>query len=92
MSQLNADNLRYSVVDLGQIDWVSTPGLGALVEAHQRFAKRGAHLLLARVDKRINNLLIITKLAMVFDIYPSVDAALAAREKLPVIVPPGAET
>ena len=90
MSQLNADNLRYSVVDLGQIDWVSTPGLGALVEAHQRFAKRGAHLLLARVDKRINNLLIITKLAMVFETFPSVEAALEAGAKLPAPTAPPA--
>lgn len=87
VKQLNADALSHVVVDLGAIDWMSSPGLGALIDAHQRFAKRGAHLLLARVDKRIHNLLIITKLAMVFDMYPSVDDALAARAKLPVTAP-----
>jgi anti-anti-sigma factor len=81
--QLNDQNMRFIVVDLGQIDWVSTPGLGALVEAHQRFAKRGAHVLLTRVDKRINNLLIITKLAMVFETFPTEQAALEAGQKLP---------
>lgn len=91
VKQLNSEGLSHLIVDLGAIDYMSSPGLGAMVDAHQRFSKRGAHVLLARVDKRINNLLIITKLAMVFDIYPSVDAALAALEKLPVIVPPGAE-
>jgi anti-anti-sigma factor len=74
-------------VDLGAIDWMSSPGLGALIDAHQRFAKRGAYVLLARVDKRINNLLIITKLAMLFEMYPSVDDALAARANLPVTAP-----
>ncbi len=85
--QLNASNLKFIVVDLGEIDWVSTPGLGALVEAHQWFAKRGAHMLLARVDKRIHNLLIITKLSMVFETYPSEAAAIAAGEAMPVQTP-----
>lgn len=87
VKQLNAEAVSYVIVDLGAIDWMSSPGLGALIDAHQRFAKRGAHLLLARVDKRIHNVLIITKLAMVLDMYPSVDDALAARAKLPVTAP-----
>lgn len=85
--QLNDANLKFLVVDLGEIDWVSTPGLGALVEAHQRFAKRGAHVLLARVDKRIHNLLIITKLSLVFDTFPTEAAAVAAGSKMPVQPP-----
>lgn len=83
VKQLNTEGLAYLVVDLGVIDWMSSPGLGALIDAHQRFAKRGARAVLARVDKRIHNLLIITRLAMVFDVYPTVEAALTAREKLP---------
>ena len=81
--QLNSENLRFLVVDLGEIDWVSTPGLGALVEAHQWFAKRGAHVLLARLDKRIHNLLIITKLVMVFETFASEAEAIAAGEAKP---------
>mgnify|MGYP001765667509 CR=1 FL=1 len=87
VQQLNEQKLRFLVVDLGAIDWVSSPGLGALVDAHQRFTKRGAHVLLARVDKRINNLLILTKLSLIFDAYPSEQAAIAAGEALPVQAP-----
>lgn len=81
--QLNEDKLDYIVVDLGAIDWVSSPGIGALVDAHQRFAKRGANVLLARVDKRIHNILIITKLVLVFETYPTVEQALAAGAAKP---------
>ncbi len=87
VQQLNEQNLRFLVVDLGAIDWVSSPGLGALVDAHQRFAKRGAPVLLARLDKRIQNLLILTKLSLVFDTYPTEQAAIAAGEALPVKAP-----
>jgi len=76
--QLNEDELDFIVIDLGAIDWVSSPGIGALVDAHQRFAKRGAYALIARVDKRIHNILIIVKLAMVFEIFDSVEDAIAA--------------
>ena len=87
IKQLNEQGLAYMVVDLGAIDWISSPGIGALVDAHQRFAKRGAHVLLARVDKRINNLLIITKLSLVFDVFATVEAALDDGAKRPVKAP-----
>src|SRR5262245_11363133 len=78
VKQLNDQQVEFIVVDLGAIDWVSSPGIGALVDAHQRFAKRGGHVLLARVDKRIHNLLIITKLVLVFETFSNVDDALVA--------------
>jgi len=87
IKQLNEQGLAYMVVDLGAIDWISSPGIGALVDAHQRFARRGAHVLLARVDKRIHNLLIITKLSLVFDVFPTVEAALGDGAKRPVKAP-----
>lgn len=87
VKQLNGEAISHLIVDLGDIDYMSSPGLGALTDAHQRFAKRGAHVMLARVDKRIKNLLVITKLGMLFELYPSVDEALAARANLPVKVP-----
>ena len=87
VKQLNEEQLAFMVVDLGAIDWISSPGIGALVDAHQRFAKRGASVFLARVDKRINNLLIITKLSLVFDVFATVEAALDDGAKRPVKAP-----
>jgi len=81
VKQLNEEQLGFVVVDLGAIDWISSPGIGALVDAHQRFAKRGAHVFLARVDKRIHNLLIITKLSLVFETFPNVEDAVVAGGK-----------
>jgi anti-anti-sigma factor len=78
VKQLNEQQLQFLVVDLGAIDWISSPGIGALVDAHQRFVKRGAHVFLARVDKRINNLLIITKLSLVFETFSNVEDAIVA--------------
>jgi anti-anti-sigma factor len=82
VKQLNEQELGFAVVDLGAIDWISSPGIGALVDAHQRFAKRGAHLLLARVDKRIHSIFIITKLSLVFSTFATVEEAIVAGGKL----------
>ena len=81
--QLNEDELDFIVIDLGSIDWVSSPGIGALVDAHQRFAKRGASALMARIDKKIHNILIIVKLAMIFEMHDSVEEAIAAGKAKP---------
>jgi anti-anti-sigma factor len=87
VKQLNEEQRNFLVVDLGEIDWVSTPGLTALVAAHKWFASRGAHVLLARVDKRIHNLLIITKLSLIFDAFRSVEEAVTAGQAKPVKAP-----
>jgi anti-sigma B factor antagonist len=78
VKQLNHEQRDFIVVDLGEIDWVNTTGITALIYAHLMFTKRGGHVLLARLDKRIHNMLIIAKLTMVFDVYSAVEEAIAA--------------
>jgi anti-sigma B factor antagonist len=77
VSELNAQNLRCLVIDLAAIDFVNSPGLSALFDAHQRFAKRGARVHLAGLDRRVHNMLAITRLLLVFDVYSTEEAALA---------------
>jgi anti-sigma B factor antagonist len=71
------------VVDLGKIDWVNSAGLGALVRARATCANRKGWFGLARVGQRINNILVITKLVLVFDTFEEVKEAVAAAEKAP---------
>ena len=76
--QLLDHRLEFVVVDLGAIDWINSIGLRALYEAKRRFAERGTRMRLARVDKRIHNMLILTKLALFFDTFHGVKDAIAA--------------
>ena len=69
------------VIDLGAIDWVNAPGLRALEEAQERFAKRGAHVFLARASKRIHNLFIIATLSLFFDTFEKVGDAILAGSR-----------
>jgi anti-anti-sigma factor len=56
--------------------------LGVIISAHSNFVRRGDKMVLASVDRRIENIFVITKLHLIFDIYPTVDQAVAALVSL----------
>jgi anti-sigma B factor antagonist len=71
------DNKRL-VIDLGNVNHLNSTALGVLVQTHANYAGRQGAVKLARVEKRINNILVITKLSMVFEVFENVDAALGS--------------
>ncbi len=64
------------VLDLGGLTFVDSAGLGALVAARTSSANRGAEIKLANLTKKLRDALAITKLATVFDLYDSLEAAV----------------
>jgi anti-sigma B factor antagonist len=62
---------RCLVVDLGSVIHMTSIVIGMLVGFHTSYANRNGHMKLCNVDKRIDNIFIITKLSFVFDVYPS---------------------
>ena len=64
------------VLDLGNLGFVDSAGLGALIAAHTFPASRGAAIKLAHLTKKLRDALSITKLATVFDVYDSVEEAV----------------
>jgi len=66
------------VVDLGQVRYMDSAGLGDLIFAYATTQKSGGTLKLMRVTKRLQDLLTITKLVSVFDAYDDEAAAVAS--------------
>jgi len=64
------------IIDLGQVDYVDSAGLGALIAARASAMHQGAELKLANLTKSLRDQLTITKLVTVFDVFDSVDAAV----------------
>ena len=64
------------VLDLGNLGFVDSAGLGALIAARTSAANRGAGIKLANLTKKFRDALTITKLVTVFDVYDSVEAAV----------------
>ena len=59
------------ILNLGDVSYVDSAGLGELVQAYATVSKNGGGLKLLNVTKRIKDLLAITKLLTVFETYES---------------------
>ena len=69
---------RKLVVDLGNVKYVDSAGLGELVQAYATMKSAGGALKLMGLTKRIKDLLTITKLVTVFETYENEAAAIAS--------------
>ncbi len=64
------------VIDLSQVDWMNSTGLGILISGYTTLRNTEGELKLANVTDKIQSLLTITKLVTVFEAYESVDEAV----------------
>ena len=63
------------VLNLGQVTYVDSAGLGALVNGYITMTKDGGTLKLVNVTQKLQDLLSITKLLTVFDTYDTEEEA-----------------
>ncbi len=68
-------NKRKVIIDLSQVDWMNSTGLGILISSYTTLRNNNGDLKLANVTDKIQSLLTITKLISVFKTYDSVDDA-----------------
>jgi anti-sigma B factor antagonist len=64
------------VVDMSNVKFVNSSGLGILISGFTTLKNAGGELKLAALSDKIKGLLSITKLNQVFQVYPTVDAAI----------------
>ena len=69
---------RAVVVNLAAVPMIDLAGLGALVDAYITMQRSGGTLRLACMTRRVQELVIITRLITVFDTFESVEKALGA--------------
>ncbi len=69
-------NKKNIIIDLSKVDWMNSSGLGILIGAVTTLKNNSGRLALVNVSGRIRNLLRITKLADVFEVYENADSAI----------------
>ena len=74
------DGRQQVLLDLGQVSFVDSGSLGTLLSLRSSVAKQGGAMKLSNVGSRISDLLVATKLEMVFDTFSSEPDALASFE------------
>ncbi|HEY6449516.1 MAG TPA: STAS domain-containing protein [Candidatus Cybelea sp.] len=70
------------IVDLTQLEFLDSTGLGVLIGAHRRTIERGGSFRLIVSDGPISRLLNITGLITVFSVYRSIENARNDRDRV----------
>ncbi len=66
------------LLDLGDVNYIDSSGLGELVSAYTSAKNQGATVKLLKLTKKVHDLLQLTKLYTVFDIYDDEASAIAS--------------
>lgn len=79
----SADEGKHEIIiDLTQLEFIDSTGLGALIGAHRRATERGGRVGLIIAEGPIGRLLSITGLIRVFGVYTDLESALADTARL----------
>jgi len=78
VKDLVAKGHKKIVLNLGDVSYMDSSGVGELVTAFTTVKNQGGELKLVNLTKKIEDLMAITKLATVFDIHNDEASAIAA--------------
>jgi anti-sigma B factor antagonist len=81
LHKLIDDGKKNIVVDLHDVKFMNSSGLGMLIGGLTTMKKAEGHMKLAAVTEKIESLLIITKLVTIFESFETVDEAVASFSK-----------
>jgi anti-sigma B factor antagonist len=80
LRKLIAENKKI-VLNLGGISYIDSGGLGTLVSLYTTAHNNGGAIKLANLTQRVGDLLQVTKLVTIFEVYDSEDAAIQSFRK-----------
>lgn len=69
------------VLDLGDVTYIDSGGLGTLVALYASARKIGGDIRLARVGRPVNDMLQITKLVTLFEVFDKTENATASFKR-----------
>ena len=80
LHELIAGGRLQVVINLAEVDWMNSSGLGILIGGLSALRKNGGDLRLAGVTDKIDEVLRITKLDRVFDVYDDLETAISSYD------------
>lgn len=67
--QLVEEGRRNVLLDLREVTWINSTGLGILIGGHSTLKREGGTMKIVNLTERIGSLFAATKLNLVFDVY-----------------------
>ncbi len=71
------DGKNKILVNLKKVNWINSTGLGILIAGYSSVQDAGGEFKLANISDRIESILMVTKLAGIFESYETEEEALA---------------
>lgn len=81
IDELIAEQKIKLIFDLQELKYINSSGLNVMINILSRIRKTGGEVVITHVAKRVNELLIITKLNTVFTVTESMDSAVLKLNK-----------
>ena len=78
---MNKHEVRHLLLDFTPVDLAGSAALGMLIRLKGKCANMNCHLALCCLQPTVAEVLRITQLDQIFDIYDNVDAAIAAAQQ-----------
>jgi len=78
MLSLFEDGKNQLVIDLKEVRFIDSSGLGALVSGYKNASARNGNLKLCALQPQVKSMFELTRLHRVFEIYPGSEEALAS--------------
>jgi anti-sigma B factor antagonist len=78
LHSLVSDEVKNVILDMGDVTYINSLGLGALITARSTMINANGELRLAQVGKKTQSLLLMVGLVRLFDIYETVDRAIGS--------------
>jgi anti-sigma B factor antagonist len=64
------------IIDLSSVTYLNSTAIGVLVAAQTSYARKSWQIKLCGINKNINNIFVITKLTLVFDVHDTREGAV----------------
>ncbi len=81
VKEIVEQGVKKFVIDLSNVKWVNSRGLGMLMACYTSLKNANGEMKLSGVTKKVNSLLMMTKLNTIFDCYDNSERALGSYKK-----------
>lgn len=76
INSLLQQDRKHIILNLGEVTSVDSGGLGELVRTHTSAKSKGGSVKVVNLPKRVHDLLVMTRLVTIFDVFDNEDAAV----------------
>ncbi len=85
--RLTEQGFHWMVIDIGNVEWMNSSGLGALISCMVSCRNLGGSIVVARPTRKVRSLFMITQVMKLFETRDSLISAIEALREMKGVIP-----